>query len=50
MRKWNKLYSLEELADIMNPILRGWANYFIKFCASEARKIRKRQIILTCHL
>ncbi|EEM08252.1 reverse transcriptase [Bacillus pseudomycoides] len=39
IRKRNKLYSLEELADIMNPILRGWANYFIKFCASEARKI-----------
>ncbi|MCQ6279151.1 group II intron reverse transcriptase/maturase [Bacillus sp. EB600] len=39
IRKQNKLYSLEELAEIMNPILRGWANYFSKFCASEARKI-----------
>lgn len=39
IRKRNKLFSLEELGDIMNPILRGWANYFSKFCASEARKI-----------
>lgn len=39
IRKRNKLMTLEELANIMNPILRGWANYFSKFCASEARKI-----------
>ena len=23
----------------MNPIIRGWANYFSKFCSSEARKV-----------
>jgi RNA-directed DNA polymerase len=39
IRKYNRLYSLEELAELMNPILRGWANYFSKFCASQARKV-----------
>ena len=28
----------QELAAIMNPIIRGWTNYFTKFCPSEARK------------
>lgn len=23
----------------MNPIIRGWSNYFSKFCKSEARKV-----------
>lgn len=22
----------------MNPIIRGWSNYFTKFCSSEAKK------------
>lgn len=35
----NKMIPLEDLANIMNPIIRGWTNYFSKFCASEARKI-----------
>ena len=39
IRKKNKMFTLEELAEIMNPIIRGWSNYFSKFCASEARKI-----------
>lgn len=39
IRKSNKILSLEELAGLMNPIIRGWANYFSKFCASESRKI-----------
>jgi RNA-directed DNA polymerase len=39
IRKNNKILSLEELAEIMNPIIRGWMNYFSKYRASEARKI-----------
>ena len=39
IRTANKTVSLEWLAKIMNPIIRGWANYFTKYCASEARKI-----------
>lgn len=39
IRRGNKLLSLDKLAEIMNPIIRGWANYFSKFCASEARKV-----------
>lgn len=39
IRKDNKILSLEELAEIMNPVIRGWSNYFSKFRASEARKI-----------
>ncbi|MBU2702609.1 RNA-directed DNA polymerase [Sporomusaceae bacterium BoRhaA] len=39
IRQSNKILSLEKLAGIMNPILRGWSNYFSKFCASEARKV-----------
>ena len=26
-----------QLAEKMNPIMRGWANYFMKFCPSEAK-------------
>ena len=39
IRTNNKMVSLEWLAKLMNPIIRGWANYFTKFCASEARRI-----------
>jgi RNA-directed DNA polymerase len=35
----NKMVPLDELAEIMNPVIRGWANYFSKFCASEAKKV-----------
>ena len=38
VRKENKLLSLETMAETMNPIIRGWSNYFSAFCASEARK------------
>jgi len=38
VRKENKLLSLEAMAETMNPIIRGWSNYFSAFCASEARK------------
>lgn len=33
-----KMMTPDELAALMNPIIRGWANYFTKFCPSEARK------------
>ena len=36
-RKWGVLATPEELAWKMNPIIRGWANYFTQFNASEAR-------------
>lgn len=39
IRMNNKIASIEELAEIMNPVIRGWTNYFSKFCASEARKV-----------
>jgi len=28
----------EQLAYRMNPIIRGWANYFMKYCPSEAKR------------
>jgi hypothetical protein len=34
-----KTISLVKLADVLNPIIRGWMNYFMKFNKSEA--IRK---------
>lgn len=35
----NKMASLEKLEALMNPVIRGWANYFSKFRASEARRV-----------
>ncbi len=37
-RHRGKIMTLDELARLMNPVIRGWANYFTKFCPSEARK------------
>lgn len=34
----NRGQSIYELAKLMNPVIRGWANYFTKFCSSEAKK------------
>jgi RNA-directed DNA polymerase len=34
----NKIVHIEELAEEMNPVIRGWANYFTRFGAREARK------------
>jgi len=34
----NRGKSINELAELMNPVIRGWSNYFSKFCSSEARK------------
>lgn len=39
IRKNHKIYSLKELAQRMNPIIRGWSNYFLKFSEGEAKKI-----------
>jgi RNA-directed DNA polymerase len=39
IKKNNKIVSLNKLAEVMNPVIRGWLNYFSNFCASEARKI-----------
>ena len=36
-RERGKIGTPEELAERMNPIIRGWANYFMKYCASEAK-------------
>jgi len=39
IRMANKMVPLEQLAKIMNPVIRGWSNYFSQYNASEARKI-----------
>ena len=36
-RKMGKLWTPEEMAKRMNPVIRGWANYFILFNRNEAR-------------
>ena len=33
------LYSLEELAKLINPMVRGWINYYGKFYPSELKKV-----------
>jgi len=38
IRRTCKTISLESLAEQINPIIRGWMNYFMKFCSREARK------------
>jgi len=37
-RRQNKIISLQGFAQIINPIVRGWMNYFTVFYANEARK------------
>lgn len=37
IRRNHKTASLEELAEQMNPVLRGWMNYFYKYSAGQAR-------------
>ena len=39
IRRKHKTSPLEELAQWMNPIIRGWTNYFSKFSAGEARNV-----------
>jgi len=39
IRMENKMVPLEMLAALMNPVIRGWANYFSKYSASEAGRI-----------
>lgn len=38
IRRECKTVSLEILAEKLNPVIRGWMNYFTKFCSREARK------------
>jgi len=33
-----RMMTPDDLAKLMNPIIRGWANYFSRYCPSEARK------------
>jgi len=37
IRLKNKIVPLEELAKLMNPVIRGWINYFAKYSVSETR-------------
>jgi RNA-directed DNA polymerase len=37
-RFWGRMMTPDDLAKLMNPIIRGWANYFTRYCPSEARK------------
>lgn len=39
IRLQNKTCTIEELADLINPIIRGWYNYFSKYTPSEAKRI-----------
>lgn len=39
IRRNNKTISLEELAKLLNPVLRGWMNYFFKYSKGEARNV-----------
>lgn len=39
IRRNHKTASLEELAQRMNPVIRGWMNYFYKYSAGEARNV-----------
>ena len=35
----SRMATIETLAEELNPIIRGWYNYFSKFYKSEARKV-----------
>jgi RNA-directed DNA polymerase len=39
IRTHNKSVSIEELAKLVNPVIRGWFNYFSKFAAGAAKRI-----------
>ncbi|WP_368086922.1 group II intron maturase-specific domain-containing protein [Paenibacillus sp. OK003] len=34
-----KIVSITELAKLMNPVIRGWFNYFSKFIVGSAKRI-----------
>jgi RNA-directed DNA polymerase len=44
----NKILSIYELAEKMNPVIRGWFNYFSKFCSCEAREVLKYVNLSLC--
>ena len=39
IRRMSGIKKIEDLAAAMNPIVQGWANYFMRFCASEAKGV-----------
>jgi retron-type reverse transcriptase len=39
IRTRNKSVSIEELAKLVNPVIRGWFNYFSKYAAGSAKRI-----------
>lgn len=39
MRMQNKTVSIEKLAEIVNPVVHGWFNYFSKFAPGAAKRI-----------
>lgn len=39
IRMRNKSVSIEELAKLINPVIRGWFNYFSKFATGSAKRI-----------
>lgn len=39
IRMQNKTVSIEKLAELINPVIRGWFNYFSKFAPGVAKRI-----------
>lgn len=39
IRTRNKSVSIEEFAKLVNPVIRGWFNYFSKFATGSAKRI-----------
>jgi Retron-type reverse transcriptase len=38
IRKGNKMVTIERLAELMNPVIRGWSEYFGQYTASKMRE------------
>ncbi|WP_442886050.1 group II intron maturase-specific domain-containing protein [Desulfotomaculum sp. 1211_IL3151] len=39
IRMQNKAVSIEKLAEIVNPVVRGWFNYFSKYALGVAKRL-----------